>query len=63
MAWQQYQYSSWTPIAEGEGDLGLASPPPYYGEDTSYHGSPELHSGTQYRPQPTSENETYELDE
>jgi hypothetical protein len=63
MAWQQYQYSSWTPIAGGEGDLGLASPPPLYGEDTSYHGSPGLQTGTQYRPQLRSGNESYELDE
>jgi hypothetical protein len=63
MAWQQYQYSTWTPIAGGEGDLGLASPPPLNGEDTSYHGSSGLQSGRQGRPPLTPENEGYELDE
>ncbi len=62
MAWQRYQYSSWTPIAGGEGDLGLASPPPFY-EDTSYTGGLGLHAGTQGRPPLTSDNESYELDE
>jgi hypothetical protein len=61
MAWQQYQYLSWTPLAGGEGDLGLASPP-LYSEDTSYHGSSGLQSGRQGRPPLTSDNESYELD-
>jgi hypothetical protein len=62
MAWQQYQYSSWTPVAGGEGGLGLASPP-FYGEDTSYHGSPGLQSGRQGRHPLTPGDESYELDE
>jgi hypothetical protein len=62
MAWQQYQHSSWTPLAGGEGDFGLASPP-LYGEGTSYYGSSGYRSDRQDRPLFTSDNESYELDE
>jgi hypothetical protein len=58
MAWQQYSpYTSWTPLATNDGDLGLTQPS--HSEDTAYHG----YGGLPYHPQMNANGGSYEMDE